>query len=307
MRLIQQPYEKIAAFFNRLPGRIRGRVNRKRETFFHAITPIWLACKASGFAQRIAQKKPHGLSAPLVISLTSYPARFDKLPLTIKCLLTQSMAADHVILWVAHGDKSALTQDILDLQSKGLEIAYCEDIRSFKKIVPTLKRYPESFVVTADDDLYYWPTWLEELVRAYTGNLDEAICHRAHRIRLSKKGLPMPYREWERETQSLEPSPLIFPTSGAGVLYPPGIFHGDAVKKELFMRLCPQADDIWLYWMIRINSRMARKIGTRRKVRWWQDTQQVALYHYNEMGGGNDRQINAMVREYGSPFYFGHN
>lgn len=246
--------------------------------------------------------KPHRLPAPLIISLTSYPARFGKLPLTLKCLLSQSIAPDRVILWIAHKDKNALTPAILNLQKLGLEIAYCHDWRSFKKIIPTLQHHPESFIVTADDDLYYCPSWLAEMVESYKGNCKEAICHRAHHICLDKNDLPLPYSQWEYEMQRVDASPLNFQTGGSGVFYPPGIFHHDVLNADIFNALCPNADDVWLYWMMRLNGGIARKIEITHALITWRDTQKTALFHQNTKNdGGNDDQINAMIRFYKFP------
>jgi hypothetical protein len=113
---------KLFTFFTSLLGRINGRIQSH-------LVPTLLAWKVTaGFLRRRATK-PHELRSPLIISLTSYPARFDKLPLTLKCLLSQSMAADRIILWIAYQDKSSLTPGILELQTTGLEIAYCDDLR----------------------------------------------------------------------------------------------------------------------------------------------------------------------------------
>ena len=45
--------------------------------------------------------RPHGLPVPLIISLTSFPARYDTLHLTLKSLMGQSVRPDRVILWLA--------------------------------------------------------------------------------------------------------------------------------------------------------------------------------------------------------------
>ncbi len=49
---------------------------------------------------------------------------------------------------------------------KGLTIDWCEDIKSYKKLIPTLKKYPDAIIVTADDDLIYDNKWLEQLYNA---------------------------------------------------------------------------------------------------------------------------------------------
>lgn len=289
---------KYCMFLARLLGRT------KRQVLLHLqikAMPILLSWKVVITFTGRRLGKQHGLPAPLIVSLTSYPARFGKLPLTLKCLLSQTVTADRIILWVAHQDKSALTPAILNLQKLGLEIAYCDDLRSFNKIIPTLQSYPDSFIVTADDDLYYQPTWLEELVQNFRGNLKEVVCHRVHRIRMGTDNLPLPYKDWEMEAQYLEASPLNFQTGVGGVLYPPNAFHADVLKSQVFNKLCPNADDVWLYWMMRLNGGVARKVGARRFLYCWRDTQQFALFHENMVNGGNDEQIAAMVRAYGMP------
>src|SRR5579864_6248399 len=97
---------------------------------------------------------PHGLPGTLVVSLTSYPPRFPTVALTLRCLLTQSIKPDHVILWIAHADEARLPPEVLALRALGLEIRSTEDLRSFKKIVPALRDFPDAFIVTADDDVY---------------------------------------------------------------------------------------------------------------------------------------------------------
>lgn len=247
------------------------------------------------------RKKPrkHLLPSQLIVSLTSYPARFSSLHLTLKCLLSQTVAPDKLILWIAHQDKAALTSNILKLQSEGLVIAYCDDLKSYKKIIPTLQQYPDSFIVTADDDVYYWPTWLDELLREYRGG-NEVIGHRAHRIRLGGDGYPLPYLEWELETTNMSSSPLNFLTGVGGIFYPPYIFHPDVLKVDLFEKLCPRADDVWLYWMTRLNGARLRLVAAKkRRLHCWPSSQKQALWRTNVLEDGNDLQIRAMIDAYG--------
>jgi len=243
--------------------------------------------------------KRHGLPGQLIVSLTSYPARFETLPLTLKCLLTQTVSADRIILWIAHGDMNSLTEDILRLKSEGLEILYCDDLRSYKKIIPALEFAPEAFIVTADDDLYFDSIWLEQLVASYAGNNKEVLCHRAHKIKLDEYGLPLSYDEWEYETRINSSNSLIFPTSGAGALYPPGIFYGDISDDKKFLEFCPDADDIWLYWMIRLSGRQARKVGERSPLIVLAKDRHQGLWVANVAGKANDTHIQTMIRRYG--------
>lgn len=263
--------------------------------------PALLAWKVSVSFLWHRTGKSHNLPALLIVSLTSYPARFGTLHLTLKSILLQNIAADHVILWISHKDKNALTSSVFDLQRKGLEIKYCDDLRSYKKIIPTLKVCQNNFIVTADDDVYYWPTWLDELVKTYNIGSSDVICHRIHNIRLGQDCLPLPYMQWDMEIQSTESSRLNFQTGVGGVLYPPQAFNKEVLNVEAFNRLCPQADDVWLYWMIRLNGLVVRRVPQTHRLYTWPDTQKTALFHDNVAGGGNDDQVRAMVNFYGFP------
>jgi hypothetical protein len=206
---------------------------------------------------------------------------------------------DRLILWIAHQDKSALTKEIFDLEDAGLEILYCDDLKSYKKIIPTLQIAPDAFIVTADDDLYYWPTWLEELTTSYAGDNSVVICHRAHKIRLNELGMPGPYAAWDFDAESNDASPLMFPTGVGGAMYPPNIFYTDVLATELFMAICPRADDVWLYWMVRLAGGKSRKVGKRHRLIDWPGTQETALWKENILEFGNDSQIEKMVSRYG--------
>jgi len=206
----------------------------------------------------------HELNGELIVSLTSFPARFDTLHLTLKSLLGQSIHPDKVILWIAFSDADLLPQKVIELKKWGLEINYCLDIRSYKKIIPVLDKYPHSYVVTADDDVYYWRNWLKELVDGYLHSEANVVCHRAHKIVLQGGGLPALYSDWSHLIGSTVVSPLLFPTGLGGVLYAPGVFHQDVGNKILFFDLCYTTDDVWLYWMHRMNNSVIKVLGTTR-------------------------------------------
>ena len=238
---------------------------------------------------------------PWSISLTSYPSRFRLLPLTLKCLLSQSVRPDAVILWIAHGDRHRLTPDILRLEDFGLSIRFCEDLRSYKKIVPTLRDDPGRYIVTADDDAYFGRDWLKGLVNAWRED-GEVVCRRAHRVRIGADGMPLGYDGWGWEIDAGDASPLVFPTSGGGVLYPPSVLAPEVCRQDLFMELCPTADDVWLYFMMRRTGALARRVGRGRPFVDWPVGIGGQLSHGNVgPGGGNDRQIVRMIEEFGFP------
>lgn len=247
--------------------------------------------------------RPHGLDTPLIVSLTSYPPRFASLHLVLQSLLRQSVRADRVILWLHAPDREALPPAC---QLPGVEIRTCPDWRSYKKIVPTLIEAPEAHIVTADDDVYYGPDWLERLTaRAGAG----VVAHRAHRVVLDRAAdaasggpaRPRSYDDWQRNIETPAAGPLIFPTGVGGVLYAPGVFHPDVTDAALFQELAPSADDVWLYWMHRLAGSRPEKIGGRFRITEWPGTQEHNLRGTNLVGDGNDRAVRAMLDRYGWP------
>jgi len=242
--------------------------------------------------------RTHGLPGELIVSLTSYPARYATLALTLKCLLAQSIKADRTILWIAHEDMASLPKSITGLQAHGLEIRPCKDIRSYKKIIPALVAFPEAFIATADDDVYYSADWLEKMVsHAGSGTI---VCHRAHMVGFDEAGNLQPYDQWHFDEKSA--SPILFPTGVGGVLYAPGSLAPEVLEEAEFMRLCPIADDVWLFWMGRRAGSSYVTAGTNWSPVTWKGTQASALYLTNVGQGGNDEQIKGMIRTYGNPF-----
>lgn len=198
-----------------------------------------------------------------IISLTSYGKRIaDLTPYTIFTFFNQSVKPDKIILWIGHNDKENVPKIFKKLAKKGLEIRFCEDIKSYTKIIYALEAFPDDCVITADDDVLYPKDWIERLLAAYEKNPEKIIYLRAHGIKTDENHHPLSYNDW---FNCIEPktyfgngkhSPFsVFPTGVGGILYPPKCFYKDVTNRELFMKLAPQADDIWLWAMAVINEK----------------------------------------------------
>jgi hypothetical protein len=244
---------------------------------------------------------PHPLPGELIVSLTSYPPRYATLPMTLKSVLDQGVRPDRTILWIAHQDWDALTPDILRLRDFGLSIEPCDDVRSYNKIVPTLERYPDAFIITVDDDLYYAPDMVHRLSKGYLSGPPAICAQRAHRIERRGDGGMASYATWGGYIASPGGSPstdAIFPTGVGGVLYPPGSLAPETTDRALFTQLCPKADDVWLYWMGRRAGSLYRQVGPIFSQIMWDGSQEVSLYASNA-AGGNDTQIAALEAHFG--------
>lgn len=248
-----------------------------------------------------AQNKPvhHSLDGVLIVSLTSYPPRFPTLHLTLKSLLCQSQRPDRIVLWLAYEDLDQLPYSVRDLTVHGLEIRATEDIKSYKKIIPTKINDPGAFIVTADDDVYYEADWLEQLCNLVTTSKD-ICCHRAHQIEYTDDGLIKPYGQWKFEVDaSSVVEHGIFPTGVGGVLYSPHSLHADTTNVKLLTELCPYTDDVWLAWMGRLAGARYKIVEKPWRRITWSKSQQVALANRNFSGSGNDEAIDAMTNVFG--------
>lgn len=266
----------------------------------------WLGLKARSTVSRfptVKVKSAHGLSAPLIVTLTSYPPRYPNLGKTLKSLLDQTVRADRTILWIDDQDIASLPEEVLALRSYGLEILPAANLRSYNKLIPALEKWPDANFVTADDDIYYPPSWLKNLTDVAQNYPNDVIAARMHLASIDTNGSFKKYCEWQLASDfKLAPTSdtRVFPTGVGGVLYPPGAFDATVFDKNLLTKLAPHADDIWFFWM-------ARKAGTqqRRSDRWfdivtWPGSQNIGLYSDNLLGDGNDRQMRAMTEHFGS-------
>ncbi|TNC46439.1 glycosyltransferase [Rubellimicrobium rubrum] len=266
----------------------------------------WLRLRAQYKVARfplVRSKIPHGLSAPLLITLTSYPPRFPHLAETIRSLIDQTVKADGVILWIARSDEALLPKEVTELRAHGLSIQICKDIGSYKKLIPTLQDCADHYLVTADDDVYYPPRWLESLVSVARSNSDVIVGGRVHMAQRSPDGSLMPYAQWDLATikrQAPSERHALFPTGVGGILYPPQSFDHEVFNEDNFMRLCPRGDDIWFFWMARRAGRTHMRARDWFDVIEWPSTQRVALSNDNLLKKGNDEQIRAMEVYYGT-------
>lgn len=180
----------------------------------------------------------------IIVSLTSFPQRINRVHLTVESLLRQTIRPEKIILWLSSTQfphATELPRSLTRLTSRGLTIQFVdEDLRSYKKYYHLLKDYSGTFV-TVDDDVFYHPKMLETLFDAHLKHPHAVIANRCVLIEPE-----MPYHQWRLASHCPQPSYNLLPTGCAGVLYPAGCLPELALRKDLFSSLCMDADDIWL-------------------------------------------------------------
>jgi lipopolysaccharide biosynthesis glycosyltransferase len=238
-------------------------------------------------------------SKDIVVSLTSYPARIDAVPETLKSILAQSFKPWKLVLWLAREQFPGLERDLppelVRLKDKGLSIEWCEDIRSYKKLIPSLRTYPDKIIVTADDDIIYGKNWLAQLVIAHICEPDAIVCHRAHQVLLNENGNFSPYKLWLKEIKGENSSLRHLFTGCGGVLYPPGSLHEAVQDRNAFSSTCPNGDDLWFWGMAVLNGSKIQTVkDSSFKLDFVPGTQATALWIGNCQDGGNDSMLRAL-------------
>lgn len=240
----------------------------------------------------------HKIDGEVIVSLTSYPPRFPTLHMTLRTLLNQSISPDRIVLWIAHRDLALLPFKVLALEERGIEIRPCADLRSFKKIVPAVEQFPDSYIVTADDDLYYARDWLEILLSSVGTGTSDVVARIVHRPSFDGERMRS-FKVWPlnvTDDQAHAPSSDLFCGSGAGALFPPGSLHPDLVCRDLFERLTPNCDDSWITWMIhRKGTKIRRAVGPRRNLMAWLRTVRGSLAVDNFTAAGEGVQMDRYI------------
>lgn len=241
----------------------------------------------------------------VIVSLTTFGKRLYDVATTIESIMQGTVLPNKIVLWLGEEHKGEELPLSLQLQQKrGLQIEYCKDIRSYTKLIPSLKKYPESIIITIDDDLAYERDLIENLLRAHKANPTAICANRIHEIVLGNDGKPIEYVNWKWGSTQKAGSPLNFLTGVGGVLYPPHCFDEEVFNEQVFLDICKFADDIWFYAMALkkgtpiVKSFTHSAIGEDYVVN--PNVQDVGLHLINCAGSNlNDQQFKVVMEHYG--------
>ena len=253
---------------------------------------------------------------PIIVSVTSHPARIREVVLAIRTVYRQTRQPDKVILWLGEekfpNRYEDLPEELLRLVSeKDLEIRWCEDIGPHTKYFYAFQEYPDALVITIDDDILYPPDRIENLYQCYLRFPKAVSAGRADFVPVSEFEEMPPVTIWPEEVDAwvLQPSMQLYAMGVNCVLYPTVLFSqvSELLDKETIRRVCPYADDLWLKAMQAVagipvvvaEPDQPLPIST-------VESQDTALWHYNCVDGGNNVQWKQIEQEidsrYGSGF-----
>lgn len=233
----------------------------------------------------------------IIVSLTSFPARINRLWIVIETLLRQKTKPDLIVLWLSieqFSNLSLVPKSLIKLQNRGLKIVLCEDdLKSHKKYYYAMKEFPNDVIVTVDDDVIYNTNLLTHLVDL-NKRYPMAIC--CNNVALIKvyNGNIYPYLYWKNIKTPQTPSFNLIPIGMGGILYPPNVMHNDIFNVEVFRKHCFYADDIWLNTMSRLNGTLVAKTAYNSVYLPVINFKNVTLHSKNVEENLNDKQLESI-------------
>ena len=168
-----------------------------------------------------------------------------------------------------------------------------------------MQAFPESTVITLDDDIRYPSDLIERLVNAHKQWPTAVVGMRTHIISfLNGTQRLAPYEQWPREQRVIldHPSHQLISTGVGGVLYPAHCLNPHVFDIEGIQKTCLRADDLWLKVMEVANGTKTVCPSTGYELDYVDGTQEVALYKRNLCQGENDTQLNEIL-EYVASFF----
>ena len=239
----------------------------------------------------------------IIVSLTTYEKRLYEVYLTIESLMQQTLKPNKIILWLGDNLKNIEIPLVLQNQQKrGLEIRFCKDLRSYKKLIPSLLEFPSACIITADDDCLYNFDFVENFVNAHKKDPNLIYCTRMHRMKLLNNYTLEKYKKWPKCYNYFDVSPFNFPTGIGGILYPPHCFNNEIFNEQIFMNICKYGDDIWFKAMSLLNNYQSQKIYPYTNNGKYnlenERVQDTALNKINVDNGLNDIQLKAVFDKY---------
>ena len=241
--------------------------------------------------------------APVIVSLTTHDNRIHEVCLSIESIMQGTVKPDGIVLWLDENDTRPLPITLQRQMKRGLQVERTQDIRSYTKLIPSLRKFPNANIVTIDDDIFYPHDFLEALLLAHSIYPQAIIANMVMRLSRDSEGIPHNILDWpyltEMPTDS-SPQDLFFEGFG-GVFYPCGCLSEEVYKEQVFKEICPTADDVWFNAIARISHTPIQIcerapydfIGAVNDV-----CQATALHIINNSDNRNDRQLRAVWQHF---------
>lgn len=270
-----------------------------RLGFYNSVVRCWLKVCTQVNKKSCVQKS----NQMVIVSITTYPAREKQFLISLETVMRQTYKPDRIIVWLAeeqYPDKERVRTVYKKFIERGVEIKFCDDLRSHKKYYYAALENPDAVIITLDDDVYYPRNTIKRLISRYDGTEGTIISNIAKYIAV-KDGTIQPYVCWEKvERPYTEHDALICPIGVGGVLYSPHSLNHNVFNKEDIRSLCIHTDDLWLNAMGRLNHSKIICIGDFPTLITVKGSQKTSLGIDNALR--NDYELANIIRKYPDSF-----
>lgn len=196
----------------------------------------------------------------IIVSMTTWPPRSEAAVKAMQSITNQEHSMPvHFVLVLSKDEWENNFQlyRMMEAMIEDMDVEVIWDygnIRSHKKLIPTLQRYPDNAILVVDDDMTQQNGWLEQFIQDHQqhpndiiyGHAGSRVIIRNGRIEegISQRGI---YTYPGRVTYNEKPA-----NGSAGTLYPSGTFTDPRFfDRETFMRLTPTSDETWQWaWAV---------------------------------------------------------
>lgn len=186
----------------------------------------------------------------IIVSLTTHGRRLYEVYLAIESVMQGSVKPNRIILWLSKElEGKNFPQTLANQIQRGLEVRYTEDLGPHTKLIPTLKVFSDSTIITIDDDIIYPYDTVEMLVSAHRNNPYAICANRILNVDLDSNGNPTSLQTWKEINYNEWISAKNFFEGVGGVLYPPHCFTYEIFNQSIFQDICSTADDVWFNCM----------------------------------------------------------
>jgi len=234
---------------------------------------------------------------PVIISMTSFPARINTVWMTVDCLFRQTKSPSSVNLYLSSVEfpnrEKDLPKRLLGYERLGLKIIFVEDnLRPHKKYYYAFNNQEKMSVVTVDDDLFYRNDIVERLWNLSMYSPDCICANNGRLICFNNNGEVSNYSQWNNIEGNRNKGHEVVAIGFGGVLYPVSFQNIMSTDVKVIKQICLNADDLWLKTNELLNNVYVLVDGYYPPPACIPNTSISALQNKNRLSGesGNDLQ-----------------
>ncbi len=226
----------------------------------------------------------------IIVSMTSWKPRIDSVARAFKAVTDQiDEGMDvHCVLVLCTEEfpkkEDELPKELLDLP---IEILWTDrNTRSHKKLMPTMRKYPDNAIIVIDDDTCQVDGWLKTMIQDHDAHPSDVIFGQSTSVvHVGIDGGIIEVRNGKTYELRGAVAYMQKPASGAaGTLFPPHTFtREEFFDEDLMMELSPTCDETWQWAFGLMEGRTFRALSSCNIPMPNESNQECSLIHTNRV------------------------